>query len=246
VVPAVLAALAVSVVLAGCVVDVGTPASANTALGAFRVSQGATAQNVAQTLDEYGLFVSTDRADVVAIDQGGNDGAVPGATIVTSPDVKQVRVILTRLTDPNEVGTFTVDAKKLTPGKTYYYRLYSIGHETDGTVWRTLYPVSSHVVANPTLKSLVKSKGTLSPSFSRTTYSYTNTISRNTSSSRITVVPTLSGSSVQMKIGAGSWSFVRTKLVSGISRGHSKTLYIKVTAPGGIIANYTVVVARKS
>jgi hypothetical protein len=234
-----------SLVLSGCIADSGAPASANIALGTVRISQGATVVNEAQTLDEYGLFYSTDRADVVAIAQGGSDSVIGLATIITNPDVKQVRTILTYSATANQVGTFTVDAKKLTPGATYYYRAYTIGHDASGAVWRTLYAVSSHVVSNPTLKSLSKSKGTLSPSFARTKYAYTNTISRTTASSKITVAPTLSGSSVQMSIDGGAWSFVRSKSVS-VTRGHHKHLSIKVTAPGGITATYVVTVTRKS
>jgi len=243
--PVLIVLLALSLMLSGCITGAGTPAYTDTALGTVRAAQGVTAANDSQTLDEYGLFYSTDSADVVAIDQGGSSSVVLPATIVTNPDVKQVRVILTQSISANQVGTLTVNAKRLTPGTTYYFRLYSIGRDSGGNVWRTLYAVGSHTTSNPTLKSLTRSKGTLTPSFSKTTYSYKNVISRYTSSSRITVVPTLSGSSVEMRIGTGAWSTVRSKLVS-VTRGHSKTLYIKVTAPDGIVANYTVVVSRKS
>jgi hypothetical protein len=231
--------------LSGCIVDAGVPVAADTAVSTVRVSQGATAANVVQTLDEYGLFYSTDRDDVVAIDQGGSASVVGLATIVTNPDVKQVRILLTHSITASEVGTFTVNAKKLTPGTTYHYRLYSIGRDSDGTVWRFLYGVGSHTTADPTLKSLKKSKGTLSPAFSKTKYAYTNAISRYTSSSKITVVPTLTGSVVEMRIDAGAWGLARSKSVA-VSRGHSKTLSVRVTEPGGIVAIYTVLVSRHS
>jgi Tfp pilus assembly protein PilV len=211
--PVLLALLVLSLGLTGCIVGVRPPAYSDTALGVVRASQGATALDVEQTLDEYGLFFSTDRDDVVAIDEEGRTGTVL-ASIVTNPDVKQVRVLLTHTIAASEVGTLTVDAKRLTPGATYYYRFYTIGRDGNGVVRRTLFTVGNHVTADPTLKSLARSKGTLSPAFSKTKYAYKNTISRTTASSRITVVPTLSGAAVEMKVDAGAWGTTRSKVVS--------------------------------
>jgi hypothetical protein len=245
--PVAIALAALVLATSGCVAAVRTPRYTDLALGIAKVEQGVTAFGVSQSLDEYGLFYSTDRNDVVNIDQGASAEAV-SATIITNPDVAQVRVLLTRETAPSEVGTFAVYLQKRVPGRTYYYRFYSIGRDNDGVVQHVLYAVGSHVTSNPTLKSLKKSKGTLSPSFSKTKYYYTNTISRSTPSSRITVVPTLAGSTVEVSWSAddyATWTVQSTKLVK-VARGHHKTLYIRVTAPDGIHAIYTVTVTRKS
>jgi hypothetical protein len=243
---AIVALLVLTLVLSGCVMSVGTPRFTELAVGIAQAQQGATALSAEQILDEYGLFYSTDRNDVVNIDELGRDGTV-GAVIITNPDVRQIRVLLTHTIAASEAGTFTVNVRTV-PGTTYYYRFYSIGRDADGAVRRTLYTVAEHVTSNPTLKSLKRSRGTLSPAFSKTKYTYTNTISRYTSSSKITVVPTVSGSKVQMTLGDpefGPWTTARTKTVS-VSRGHQKQLSIRVTPPGGISATYTVTVRRKS
>jgi hypothetical protein len=231
--------------LSGCIVDAGAPVHYDVALGTVRVTQGTTAGSSAQTLDEYGLFYSTDRDDVVAIDPAGSASATIPDAIRINPDVKQVRVLLTEAVAPNAVGSHFIDAKKLTPGVTYYFRGYSIGHvDSSGVIWRTLYDVFSRVTADPTLKSLKKSTGTLSPAFSRLTYNYKDTIKRTKKSSTITVVPNLSNSTVKMKIDAGAWTTVNHMKVS-VSKGHSKTLTVRVTTASGIVADYTVVVYRK-
>jgi len=243
---AALTVVALSLVLSGCVVGGGTPLYTDTAVGTVRVSQGIVASTTvdAQRLDEYGIFYSTNRDDVAYIEAEGYPYFINIATIVTNPDVKQIRVITGVDEAPGAVGTLTVDAKKLTPGTTYYYRFYTLGHEKDGTTWRTLFDTGSHKTSNPTLKSLTKSAGTLSPAFAKLKYSYTDTLSAGTSSSKITVVPALSNSKVRMRIDAGAWSSVRNKVVS-VSKGASKTLYIEVTAADGGVANYTVRVVRK-
>lgn len=244
---AALGVLVLSLVLSGCIVGTGTPTYADRSLGTVQAIQPMTADTQdGQKLEEYGLFYSTNHDDVVALDQiPGQSGFDNDAVIITNPDVKQVRVLVKYTATSGQVGTLTVDAKKLTPGTTYYYRFYTIGQESGGTVWRTLFAVGSHKTADPTLKSLKASAGTLSPSFARLKYSYTDTISRTTASSKITVVPTISGASVRMRIDAGAWSSVRNKTVS-VARGHSKTLYIEVSLPDGVVATYTVKVARKS
>jgi hypothetical protein len=245
--PIVLVLAVLTLGMSGCVTAVGTPRIVDLGVGIAIAEQGVTALDADQILDEYGLFYSTNRNDVVNIDEAASDGVVL-ATIVTNPDVKQVRVLLTHSIAPSEVGTFSVNFNKAVPGTTYYFRFYSIGRDDNGVVRRTLYAVGTHVTSNPTLKSLKRSKGTLSPSFSKTKWVYTNTISRYTSGSRITVVPTLAGSTVEMAWSAEdytTWTATRTKLVN-VARGHHKELFIRVTAPDGIDAIYMVTVKRKS
>jgi hypothetical protein len=233
-------------VLSGCVVSSSGPSYTDLRLGTVRVAQSMTASTTVapQQLDEYGLFYSTNREDVVNIDANEFDGFDSLATIVTNPDVKQVRVITSVAIQSDESGVPTVDAKNLTPGTTYYYRFYTIGRDSTGTTWRTLFEVGSHKTSNPTLASLKKSAGALAPAFSKMRFGYTDTLSASTSSSKITVVPALSSSHVRMRIDAGAWSNVRNKVVS-VSKGHNKTLYIEVTATDGGVAIYTVKVVRK-
>jgi len=242
-------ALAASVVLSGCVASTTPSTFTDVSLGTATAQAVLTAENFGvgetQTLEEYGVFYSTNLDDIIGVDSFEATSAHPLATIISQPGVKQVRYQTAYIASPGEVGTITVKVKNLTPGTTYFYRLYTIGsRDSNGRRYVAINEVGSHAVSNPTLKSLVKSKGTLSPSFSRTRYVYTNTISRATSGSRITVVPTLVGSSVKMKIGGGVWSGVSSRLVS-VAKGHSKILTVQVTAPDGVVANYTITVKRK-
>jgi hypothetical protein len=246
----VLVALAVSVALSGCVLS-AAPTTTNTAFRTVNAQVRLTGFNhgpgQTQTLEEYGIFYSTVRQNVVDVDAGGSASVVIGdaATIVSGSGVQAATYRTAYVAEPSEVGTLTTTMKYLTPGATYYYRTYTIGkRDSNGKRYLTLNSVASFTTSNPTLKSLTKSRGTLSAKFAKTRLAYTNTISSSTSSSRITVKPTLSGSAVQMKIGSGSWSYVRSKLVS-VSKHHSKILYIKVTAPDGITATYQVTVKRK-
>jgi hypothetical protein len=245
---ATLGIVVLSMLLSGCVTGAGTTTYTDRSVGTLRVSQPLTSagDEGIQKLDEYGLFYSTNQADIVAIDSiEGYSGFDNDATIITNPDVKQVRVLAKYTAAADATGTLEVDAKRLTPGATYYYRFYTMGRSADGTVWRTLFSVGSHKTSDPTLKSLKKSAGTLSPGFSKMRLAYTDTLSKTTANSKITVVPTLSGSVVRMRIDAGAWSTVRNKVVA-VSKGASKVLSIEVTAPDGGSAVYTVTVKRKS
>jgi len=241
----VLVAMALALLLSGCMKNEGPPTYTHTSLGGVRVFQPVVSDNATQTLDEYGLFYSTNRDDVVGIDSNpGYDGFDNDATIITDPAVKQVRVLRSLYSSENQTGTLAVDAKSLTPGVTYYYRVYTIGHDRDGIVWRTLFTVGGYVTPNPTLRSLKKSAGTLAPAFSKMRLTYTCTISKSTSSTKITVVPALSGSSVSMSMDGTPWAAGRSKVVS-VAKGHNKTLSIRVIEPGGFGVVYAVKVIRK-
>jgi hypothetical protein len=234
-----------ALLVSGCTESEGPVTYTDVSLGSVRVLQPVVSSDSTQTLDEYGLFYSTDRDDVVALDSNpGYDGFDNDAVIITDPAVKQVRVLRSYVSYANQSGLLSVDAKKLTPGTTYYYRVYTIGHDVNGIVWRTLFTVGSHTTSNPTLKSLKKSAGTLAPSFSNMKFSYTCTISKSTPSTKITVVPTLSGSSVSMSLGGTPWAAGRSKVVS-VAKGHNKTLSIRVIAPDGYGVVYAVKVVRK-
>jgi hypothetical protein len=238
--------VAMALALSGCITDTGTPTYGDMSLGTVRAFQPMTADTQdGQKLDEYGLFYSTNRDDVVALDQlGGNSGFDNDAVIITNPAVKQIRVLVKYTAGSGQVGTASVDAKNLTPGTTYYYRFYTIGHESGGTVWRTLFAVGSHTTSNPTLKSLKKSAGTLFPSFSKMTMNYAVTLSKSTASTKITVVPAVSGSVVSMAVEGAAWGIARSKVVS-VAKGHDKVLYIRVIAPDGMGVVYSVKVIRK-
>lgn len=255
-----LIALAVvgALALSGCITSpAGTPAYTDLSLGRMRVVQPVTSASTAQILTEYGLFYSTDLEAIKAIDADASTGVTPDPSdvnvfpvIESQPDVKVAKRSLSRAVPASTAGTLTIDLRGLEPGTTYYTRYYAIAQfdtndSADGQLVGTLFAVSSHTTSDPTLSKLVKSKGTLSPKFVKNVYSYKNTISRKTKGSRITVAPSIAGSSVQMKIGAtGTYAPALSKYVA-VSKGKSKVLYIKVTAPDGITAEYTVTVKRK-
>jgi hypothetical protein len=213
-------------------------------LGTVKASQNVTAANANQTLTEYGLFYSTNRDNVVAVSPS-LEPSLAIEPIIIAPEVQHVRVITNTAVAPSEVGTLTVNAKHLTPGTKYYFRFYTVGHDSS-TEYPTLYYIGSFTTANPTLKSIKTTRGKLSPTFSKTKYSYTNVIAASYGSAKITVAPTLGTSKVQMKIGTGSWSTVKSKTVA-VTKGHSKTVYIRVTESSHhIVASYSVKVTRKS
>ncbi|NTU72284.1 MAG: cadherin-like beta sandwich domain-containing protein [Coriobacteriia bacterium] len=246
--------------LSGCVSSAKAPIQKNLSLGKVQVEQNTTSGNIPQQLTEYGVFYSTSLQALKDVNQGAAAGQE--ATLNISPSVESrydlpyVKRQLSWQLSASEVGTLTVPIKGLKPGTKYYTRMYAIGTAkgtisilgfdviTPGDTVGALFPIGSITTSNPTLKSLTKSRGTLSPKFSKTKYAYTNTISSGTSKSRISVSPTLAGSSVQMKVGAGAFSLARSKTVS-VARHGSKVLTIRVTAPDGITADYVVTIKRK-
>jgi len=245
------AVLAASVALSGCIASRGPSTLSNTGFGTVQATANLTAMDFGpgktQTLEEYGIVCSTNRDDVVRVDGGTTGGArwVLGGGIEIPSDMKHVRYLRSDIVDPSQVGTITATLKGLKPGTTYFFRFYTVGKRDDTSLrYVNINEVITLQTSDPTLKSLTKSRGTLSPKFSKTKYTYTNTISRYTSGSRITVVPTLAGSSVQMKVGSGAFGAARSKYVK-VSRGKSKVLTVRVTAPDGIAKDYVVTVKRK-
>jgi hypothetical protein len=234
--------------LTGCIQSAGTPGFKDLSLGRMTVTQPAvSASGGEQQLLEYGVFYSTDRDAVVQVDQSEvpTDGVNIGAVTESAPGTSVVRRTLARTVAESTPGTLAVTLKGLRPGTTYYTRFYAIARvSSSGYVWNTLFPVASHTTSDPTLKRLSVSRGSFSPSFDSGVYAYTNTLSRTTASSRITVAPTLDGSSVAMRVDGGAWADARSKLVS-VARRTSKVVDILVTAPDGITAQYTVTVKRK-
>jgi hypothetical protein len=244
----VLAALALA--LSGCISTAKEPVHSDVSLGRVHIAQGITAANLSgheQTLDEYGVFYSASRQAVVDVSSVEATGVSTAGTIITDPGVEQVRVVTDVFVDPSQVGTPTVDLKNLMPGKTYYYRFYTIGHDNtkNDISYNTLYAVDSFKVADPTLKSMTTNRGKVSPTFSKTRYAYTKVLSAGTGSVKITVAPTVASSKVEMKVGTGAWATAKSKTAS-VSRHASKSVFIKVTdSAHHIVANYTVNVSRK-
>lgn len=245
---AVVVAVVALLSLTGCISDAGTPGFQDLSLGRLKATQPAvTVAGSEQQILEYGVFYSTDRNAVVEVDQ--SDAATDSVNITPQIEfgngASLVRRTVSGIVAGSTPGTLTTTLKNLTPGTTYYTRFYASGRLTsDGTVFSTLFPVASHTTSDPTLKRLSVSRGTFSPSFSRSVFAYTNTLSRSTSSSRITVAPTLDGSSVAMRVDGGAWADARSKLVS-VARRSSKVVDILVTGPDGITAQYTVTLKRK-
>ena len=245
-----LAVLVLALGLSGCIASTTSSSMTDTANGTVQAQAVLTAWNFGagktQTLDEYGIFYSTNRDDVVNVDSFGLDTAHWVLGSITIPaSVTRVQYLTSHIAAPAEVGTITATIKGLKPGATYYYRFYTVGKsDSDGVRYININEVATHVTSDPTLSSLSRSRGTLAPAFSKTKYAYTDTLSAGTASSRITVIPTLAGSSVQMKVGAGLFSVTRSKLVA-VARHSSKVLTIQVTAPDGITANYVVTIKRK-
>lgn len=244
--------LVVLVMSSGCKAE-GTATYQNLGVGSVRVSQeGAQSTDAwAQNLSEYGLYYSTNRADVVNVDQQGRDVWLGWELypIILRSDVPHVRIVTYQELAVSEFGTGTVDLTWLKQGERYYFRWYGIAQQDSGGAWiRSLTSVTSHVTLShdASLKSIKTSRSRLVRSFLNTRYSYTVTLPRTTGSTKITVAPTRGASKVQMKIGSGSWSTVNNKTVS-VSRGKSKTVYIRVTATdGSTVKNYKVRVSRRS
>jgi hypothetical protein len=242
--------LVLSLVLSGCMAE-GTTKFTDLGVGSVRVSQvGAQSTSVIdQHLYEYGLYYSTNASDVANIDPSGRPGWVNWdlQPIVIRSETPHVRVTTWQAVPKGTAGTATVDVK-LAQGEKYYFRWYGLAtDDADGDHMRSLTSVQSHVTLShdASLKSIKTSKSTLSPKFSKTKYSYKIVLSASTKATTVTVAPTRGASTVQMTI-AGSTTTGLARKVS-VSKGHSKTLYIKGKATDGTTAKtYKVKISRKS
>jgi len=128
---------------------------------------------------------------------------------------------------------------------TIYFRVSCFDGTWSPEVSRTLTVKSK----NAYVKSVSKSTGTWSRSWSkyRLSPSYTKlTISRSKSYVKITPYREHAGATIYMKINGGSYSRVSSKKVY-VSRGKSKTLYIKCVPQAGsaYAKTYKIVVARR-
>ncbi|OHD05395.1 MAG: hypothetical protein A2Z98_02475 [Spirochaetes bacterium GWB1_27_13] len=139
------------------------------------------------------------------------------------------------------VGTSNI-AVKIGTTSTYNpsnYQIIYVG--TDFAIW-------AHNSKFANLSGLTLSSGSLSPSFSGTTYSYSASVSNATSS--ITVTPSVpSGvtSTIQVRVNAGSYSSVTAGSPSGalaLNVG-ANTIDVKVTSEDGTVTRtYTLTVTR--
>jgi len=232
--------------LTGCVAG---PTITDTSATGIRLVQPTGAFSATTTVEQYGVFYSKSRQAVVDVDASKTADVHQAAAIVNPEGATQITTYDSNTYNTGQATTITVDVGALTQGEMYYFRAYAIGHTNPGNVqYRVLYAVAGHATSSSDayLKKIKASKGSLKPSFSKTKYSYTDTLAKGTSSTKITVTPDKSGSTVQLMVGIGSWSTATSKTIS-VSKGKSKTLWVKVTASNGTSKKtYKIVVKRKS
>jgi hypothetical protein len=241
--------VAFGVVSAGCVSDDTAP-TVRQSSGIATVSSVVTsADESPQYLDEYGLFYSTIRDDIVAINGVSyTNNLLSDEDFVVRPSVRRISLPSnTRYVSASEKGTISVTTPKLSAGTTYYFRLYTIGRDSDETQWKFALKVGQFTVASSDtkLKSIKLSTGKLSPKFKNTKVSYKTTIAAKKSKVKITVAPSFVSAQVKMKAGSGKWKI--TKSINATpKKGKSQKVLIKVTATDGkTVKNYSVKVTRK-
>ena len=119
----------------------------------------------------------------------------------------------------------------------------------DGTTTKTYSTTVTRTAAATvsTLSGLVLSDGTLSPTFSSGTTSYTASVPYTTSSITVTPTKTNSFASIQVQVNGGGYSSVTSGSASGslaLTAGTTNTIDVKVTAEDGTFTTYTTTVTR--
>ena len=175
-------------------------------------------------------------------------------TTYTSAVTNSVSTITVTPTLNQADATLTVDGSAVSSGVSSSPISLALGANTitivvtaqDGTSSRTYTLTVTRQSNDATLSGLVLSAGTLSPTFSSATTSYTTNVKFG--SSTITVTPTRnqSNATMQVKLGSGSYSLINpgspSNLISLLTG--SNVLTILVTAQDGTTKTYTITVTR--
>lgn len=242
------AVLALSL-LTGCVDSDSAPTSSEDPLGAVNLSAVITAADVSpQRLTEYGVFYSTSRDDIVAV-----NGVAYMNNLLSDEDFV-VRDGVQRVSSPTDMqiaasqsGSLDESIAGLAPNTTYYYRFYTVGYDETDLLWKFAMQVGNFTTMSKDakLKSITISKGKLSPAFRSTRTSYSTLVSAKTTKVGVTARAKVSGSRIKMKVGAGKWKTTRSVTVKP-RRGKSVNVYIKATATDKVTTkSYLVKVRRK-
>lgn len=246
---AVAAALAAVLLTTGCVENDTMPSFMESTPGKATITTVVTGADVSpQTLTEYGVFYSTSRDDIVAVN------GVPYTNNLLSDEDFTVRDGVRRISVPanvqvgaRESGTLEVDVPDLKPNTTYYFRFYTVGYDESDSLWKFALKVAEYrtVSTDATLKLLKPSAGKLSPKFSKAETKYSVTLKAKTKKATIKAASSVGGSEVQMRVGSGKWRTAKSATVS-LKRGASRKVYVKVTATDReTVKKYTVKVSRK-
>lgn len=245
----VLALLLGSMTLIGCVESDTAPSFSQPTVGTATMRSAVTAADVSpQTLSEYGVFYSTSRDDIVAVNGVAyTNNLLDDEDFVVRDGVRRIRIPSGVQVGASQTGELEVDIPSLVPNRTYYARFYTIGLDEDGYQWKFAMQVAQFksISKDATLKSLKPSASKLSPRFTKSKSKYGVTLKARTKKVTLRATPTVSGSKVRMKVGSGKWK-TTTKVTVRPKRGKSVKVLVRVTATDRKTAKtYTVKVKRK-
>ena len=188
--------------------------------------------------DHGGIVVDTSGNVFLAEEQNGVIRKIGYSSYSISPDLPSGLVL-----DPL-TGTISGTPTEVSSATTYTITAFN----TSGTSTTTVNIRTTPFSSNADLNAMTISAGSLSPSFSSSTLSYTaGTVSNATTN--ITVTPTIANefATIEVQVNSGSYSVVTSGSPSSslaLNSG-SNTINVKVTASDGTtIKIYTITVAR--
>lgn len=173
----------------------------------------------------------TARGVVISLTSVNNNPTLGGGGVSNVPGV-------------GTTGIFTVDVTGLSPGLNYSYKAYATNG--DGTSYTSVGTFTT-ITSNADLSSLAISVGSLAPTFSSSTLSYTATVLVATTSVTVTPVKADAGATIQVQINGGGFASVNSGSASAalpLNQGDND-VEILVTAQDGTTTKfYTVTVTR--
>ncbi len=163
------------------------------------------------------------------------DRGVVYSTTNTTPTTSD-----TKAANGTGTGSYSATISGLTPGITYYVRAYAIS--VAGTNYGAVS--SFNTLSNDaSMASIALGSGTLSPTFSSTTTSYTATVPNSTSSVTVTATHNQASTTITVN-GAAATSGTATSAISLVQG--TNTINVTGTAPdGSTTKTYTITVIRQ-